>query len=198
MIATHTQLEVSLLATVWVVSGYVLTAEKDRRLAAVSIWTCLVQRQYNQCTTSKHEIRLPQACVSCFVHNQTVVMGKRHSTFTGLSKVALEVFGVPQGEASKQSAHTTESDANSAGHDQAGKSNARKASAVGCDQSSSPGHRPAHKTSKVGLLGPKHEKLDATGLVPYYTDASDVPEHLKKCMSSYFSPNLVNFDKLLH
>lgn len=27
------------------------------------------------------------------------------------------------------------------------------------------------------------EKYDATGLVPHYTNASEVPEHLKKCAS---------------
>lgn len=29
-------------------------------------------------------------------------------------------------------------------------------------------------------MGPGHEKYDATGLVPYYTDPSEVPERLKK------------------
>ena len=32
-----------------------------------------------------------------------------------------------------------------------------------------------------GLLGPGLEKYDATGLVPFYTDASQVPPHLQKC-----------------
>ena len=39
----------------------------------------------------------------------------------------------------------------------------------------------ASKKRKVGLLGPGKEKYDATGLVPYYTEASQVPEHLRKC-----------------
>jgi trimethylguanosine synthase len=35
---------------------------------------------------------------------------------------------------------------------------------------------------KTGLLGPGNEVYDATGLVPFYTDAAQVPAHLQKCM----------------
>ena len=35
---------------------------------------------------------------------------------------------------------------------------------------------------KTGLLGPGNEAYDATGLVPFYTDAAQVPAHLQKCM----------------
>jgi trimethylguanosine synthase len=34
---------------------------------------------------------------------------------------------------------------------------------------------------KTGFLGPGNEAYDATGLVPFYTDASQVPAHLQKC-----------------
>jgi trimethylguanosine synthase len=34
---------------------------------------------------------------------------------------------------------------------------------------------------KTGLLGPANEAYDATGLVPFYTDPSQVPTHLQKC-----------------
>ena len=34
---------------------------------------------------------------------------------------------------------------------------------------------------KTGLLGPGNEAYDATDLVPFYTDASQVPAHLQKC-----------------
>jgi trimethylguanosine synthase len=34
---------------------------------------------------------------------------------------------------------------------------------------------------KTGLLGPGNEAYDATGLVPFYTDPSQVPAHLQKC-----------------
>ncbi|KAI0358178.1 S-adenosyl-L-methionine-dependent methyltransferase [Trametes cingulata] len=41
--------------------------------------------------------------------------------------------------------------------------------------------RPAKKARiRTGLLGPDLEKYDATGLVPFYTDASQVPERLQK------------------
>jgi trimethylguanosine synthase len=38
---------------------------------------------------------------------------------------------------------------------------------------------------KTGLLGPGNEAYDATGLVPFYTEVSQVPAHLQKCMSLY-------------
>jgi len=34
---------------------------------------------------------------------------------------------------------------------------------------------------KTGLLGPGKDAYDATGLVPFYTDPSQVPAHLQKC-----------------
>jgi hypothetical protein len=37
---------------------------------------------------------------------------------------------------------------------------------------------------KTGLLGPGNEAYDATGLVPFYTDSSQVPAHLQKCAYS--------------
>jgi hypothetical protein len=43
--------------------------------------------------------------------------------------------------------------------------------------------RPPKKKRKTGLLGPGHERHDATGLVSRYTDATQVPEHLQKCES---------------
>lgn len=38
---------------------------------------------------------------------------------------------------------------------------------------------------EAGLLGPGNEAYDATGLVPFYTDAAQVPAHLQKCMCVY-------------
>ena len=40
---------------------------------------------------------------------------------------------------------------------------------------------PATGKRKTGFLGPGNEAYDATGLVPFYTDASQVPAHLQKC-----------------
>jgi trimethylguanosine synthase len=37
---------------------------------------------------------------------------------------------------------------------------------------------------KTGLLGPGNEAYDATGLVPFYTDSSQVPAPLQKCAYS--------------
>src|SRR6266403_4002013 len=41
--------------------------------------------------------------------------------------------------------------------------------------------RPAAGKRKTGLLGLGNEAYDATGLVPFYTDVSQVPAHLQKC-----------------
>ena len=49
--------------------------------------------------------------------------------------------------------------------------------------------RPKHESEsdfvagkrKTCLLGPGNEAYDATGLVPFYTDPSQVPAHLQKC-----------------
>lgn len=38
------------------------------------------------------------------------------------------------------------------------------------------------KKRKTGLLGPENEPYDATDMVPFFTEASQVPEHLQKCM----------------
>ncbi|KAF9231298.1 RNA cap guanine-N2 methyltransferase-domain-containing protein [Melanogaster broomeanus] len=44
-------------------------------------------------------------------------------------------------------------------------------------------NRDAGKSREVGLLGAESSAFDATGLVPHYKNASEVPEHLQK----YFS-----------
>lgn len=47
----------------------------------------------------------------------------------------------------------------------------------------------------TGLLGAGYEDVDATALVPFYTDASQVPAALQKCehlLASFFSPSLLD------
>ncbi len=44
-----------------------------------------------------------------------------------------------------------------------------------------PYQQPPLERRKTGLLGPGNEAYDATGLVPFYTDAAQVPTHLQKC-----------------
>jgi trimethylguanosine synthase len=50
---------------------------------------------------------------------------------------------------------------------------------------SNPEHQPPLKKRETGLLGPGNEAYDATGLVPFYTDAAQVPAHLQKCTHTY-------------
>ncbi|KAI0825643.1 RNA cap guanine-N2 methyltransferase-domain-containing protein [Irpex lacteus] len=104
-------------------------------------------------------------------------MGKRHSAFSGLSRFALEAFGASQGEHVLPTKTTGEQTTESTS---AEKTNARSASQLESEPTFSSRGEPVHKKRKTGLLGPGYEKYDATGLVPYYTDASEVPEHLKK------------------
>jgi len=49
---------------------------------------------------------------------------------------------------------------------------------------------PAAEKRRTGLLGPGNEAYDATGLVPFYTEATQVPAHLQKYFAQrtrYFS-----------
>ena len=41
------------------------------------------------------------------------------------------------------------------------------------------------KKHRTGLLGPGNEAYDATGLVPFYKDAAQVPLHLQKCTHTH-------------
>jgi hypothetical protein len=45
--------------------------------------------------------------------------------------------------------------------------------------------QPPVKKRKTGLLGPGNEAYDATELVPFYTDAAQVPAHLQKCTHAH-------------
>ena len=45
--------------------------------------------------------------------------------------------------------------------------------------------QPPLKERKTGLLGQGNEAYDATGLVPFYTDAAQVPDHLQKCTHAH-------------
>jgi hypothetical protein len=54
-----------------------------------------------------------------------------------------------------------------------------------------PEQPPPLKKHKAGLLGPGNEAYDATGLVPFYTDAAQVPAHLQKCTRAHVSCQIV-------
>ncbi|KAI0642014.1 RNA cap guanine-N2 methyltransferase-domain-containing protein [Trametes meyenii] len=107
-------------------------------------------------------------------------MGKRKNNISGLSRFLLEA---------KREESTTQSDPTS-GHERhstissfenMGDTPISQQNGVPPDASES---RPAKKPRlQTGLLGEGLEKYDATGLVPFYTEASQVPENLQK----YFS-----------
>jgi trimethylguanosine synthase len=109
-------------------------------------------------------------------------MGKRHSVaVAGLARF-MHVFD----ESAPPSSSTISEDATMTMHRKgsletenalAGPSHPKRATSGGRTS------RPPKKKRKTGLLGPGHERHDATGLVSRYTDATQVPGHLQKCAS---------------
>ncbi|KAI0078728.1 S-adenosyl-L-methionine-dependent methyltransferase [Panus rudis PR-1116 ss-1] len=112
-------------------------------------------------------------------------MGKKQTRLTGLSFFAKEMLkdsSTGSGDATGATSNTQTPEAivgegPSTSRGQAGQ--VRKACQIACNEDEDEDERP-NKKRKVGLLGPAHERYDATGLVPYYTDASQVPEKLRK------------------
>ncbi|KAI0793711.1 S-adenosyl-L-methionine-dependent methyltransferase [Fomes fomentarius] len=99
-------------------------------------------------------------------------MGKRKGNIGGLARFVFEVTnsGSPQPDEVPSTSETRSGPANDVLDTQ-----------KNLDELD---HRPTKKAKlRAGLLGPGLEKYDATGLVPCYTDASQVPNHLQK----YFS-----------
>ncbi|PIL24833.1 hypothetical protein GSI_12719 [Ganoderma sinense ZZ0214-1] len=108
-------------------------------------------------------------------------MGKRRSNISGLARFVFETaVASPQPDPSL-SAETTKGDKVSVPPDTIG----RRGGSDGLD------NRPKKRAKlQTGLLGPDLEKYDVTGLVPFYTEASQVPPHLQKYFSQrerYFS-----------
>ncbi|TFK92462.1 S-adenosyl-L-methionine-dependent methyltransferase [Polyporus arcularius HHB13444] len=112
-------------------------------------------------------------------------MGKRKNNISGLSGLARYVFDTPEPTSSPGPASTSETGPTP-------KATTHESTTLGTQEehieaqrhSDALDTRPKKKAKlQSGLLGPGLEKYDATGLVPFYTDASQVPEHLQK----YFS-----------
>ena len=105
-------------------------------------------------------------------------MGKRRSNISGLARFVSETAGV----ASPQLAPSSSSGA--VANDKSSESlggNDNRGSADVLDT------RPKKRAKlQTGLLGPGLEKYDATGLVPFYTEGSQVPPRLQKCTSTYY------------
>lgn len=99
-------------------------------------------------------------------------MVKRRANLAGLSRFVQEAFG-------EQTATATTTTVTQVQSGQVVTSDGSQPNEEPEDTTSLP-TRPSKKR-KVGLLGRGHEKYDATGLVPFYTHASEVPEHLQKC-----------------
>ena len=104
-------------------------------------------------------------------------MGKRKSNIGGLARYAFEV-GASSGSqpSSSFTSGPTSCPEAKAEHEN---DSATSTSVHGTDPLDSP--RKKRQKLQTGLLGSGLERFDATGLVPFYTDASQVPEHLQKC-----------------
>ncbi|TBU24183.1 S-adenosyl-L-methionine-dependent methyltransferase [Dichomitus squalens] len=101
-------------------------------------------------------------------------MGKRKSNISGLARFVFEVVQDPRPQPINQSPEASPE----------GKAAASRETGDNGRGDDALDTRPKKKPKlHTGLLGPGLEKYDATGLVPFYTDASQVPQHLQK----YFS-----------
>ena len=102
-------------------------------------------------------------------------MGKRKSNIGGLARYVFETNEVSQPSQSSSSTLGSSSlDHIPADKDGVFLPTVREPEALDT--------RPQKKQKvETGLLGLGLEKYDASGLVPFYTDASQVPEHLQKC-----------------
>lgn len=106
-------------------------------------------------------------------------MGKRKGGLTGLSRFVLESF---RNDPAPQSTGSIPSNVEEP------KSSPRKPEH---NDEIRPTKRQKTQTDNVATTDVGNEpwpaqwveKYDATGLVPHYTNASEVPEHLKKCTS---------------
>ncbi|KAH9940769.1 S-adenosyl-L-methionine-dependent methyltransferase [Epithele typhae] len=99
-------------------------------------------------------------------------MGKRKSNIGGLARFVLEANNnTPEPFATSSSISVTPAQ---------GAADSKNEENI----LETPEPRPKKKQKlRTGLLGSGLERIDATGLVPFYTEASQVPEHLQK----YFS-----------
>lgn len=103
-------------------------------------------------------------------------MGKRKAIFTGLSRFLPEAAEPQPQPASLSSTPVASASSSTVVEESLAVSEEGRASKK-------------RKTNGTGLLGPGLEKYDATGLVPFYTEPSQVPAHLQKCacsVTSYF------------
>ncbi|KAI0714188.1 RNA cap guanine-N2 methyltransferase-domain-containing protein [Cerioporus squamosus] len=114
-------------------------------------------------------------------------MGKRKNNIGGLSGLARYVFDTPgpTSESSPGPASTFEDTSTPKATTHAPIPSGSQEEHLETQRDSDALDTRPRKRAKLqtGLLGPGLEKYDATGLVPFYTDASQVPEKLQK----YFS-----------
>ncbi|KAI0675589.1 RNA cap guanine-N2 methyltransferase-domain-containing protein [Trametes maxima] len=113
-------------------------------------------------------------------------MGKRKNNISGLSRFLLEAKGE---ESSTQPDPLPEYERSSLNKpcEELGEISALQQHGTSPDALEA---RPAKKPRlQTGLLGSGLEKYDATGLVPFYTEESQVPENLQKCKQDSGEPS---------
>lgn len=103
-------------------------------------------------------------------------MGRKRQNLAGLSRFVSEAFGSPTTGGGQTREDGPEASPASASRKVSQRDSADLEVTATLEVA-------ATKKRKIGLLDPGHEKYDATGLVPFYTEVSEVPEHLRKCKS---------------
>lgn len=102
-------------------------------------------------------------------------MGRKRQSLAGLSRFVSEAFGQPTTGGGQTREDVPEASPASTSR--------RVSQRDPADLEVTGTEVAATKKRKIGLLGPGHGQYDATGLVPFYTELSEVPEHLQKCKS---------------
>lgn len=104
----------------------------------------------------------------------SVEMGKRNANLSGLARFVSEAFG---STSTTPPQDTPVADSAAEGPS----SGTARPVSVAANAPSDDITRPKKKRKVSGLLGPGKEQYDATGLVPFYQEPSQVPSHLQKC-----------------
>ena len=127
-----------------------------------------------------------------FTYPHPLSMGKRKSNIGGLARYVFEAVAESSSSSGPQPSSSSMSGPTDSPKTKTEHENNSTAS-TSTQASDSLDNRPKKKQKlQTGLLGPGLERLDATGLVPFYTDASQVPGHLQKCT---FTRSFVHYDR---
>ena len=116
-------------------------------------------------------------------------MGKRNANLSGLARFVTEAFGSP-GQSTRSTtppAHVDYKDASRGAHTEDVEPRTTPSASEVMNDTGGDTARPKKRRKVSNFLGSGKGRYDATGLVPFYQKASEVPVHLQKCTSTYLS-----------